>query len=115
MGVLWGIVEVGVGGLVGWGWGEGGAQKVRDAHWGERVADDADEVRFSRAACEVCRRITDVAVMIELYRGQKNIFCTGERCLVFIYHPGPSADGSVKAAALRLRVRTRSVPVAGTI
>ena len=66
MGVLWGIVEVGVGGLVGWGWGEGGAQKVRDSHWGERVADDADEVRFSRAACEVCRRITDVAVMIEL-------------------------------------------------
>ena len=50
MGVLWGIVEVGVGGLVGWGWGEGGAQKVRDSHWGERVADDADEVRFSREA-----------------------------------------------------------------
>ena len=69
LGVLWlgalrlvGGIEVGriVGYCGGWGWwvsglgfggwGDGGAQKVRDSRWGGRVADDAYEVRFSREA-----------------------------------------------------------------
>ena len=32
------------------GWRDGGRQNVRDSHRGERVADDAYEVRFSREA-----------------------------------------------------------------